>query len=355
MTNFSYKWNLKDLQKVKPNGKTVFSVFAGGGGSSMGYKMAGYDVIGCLEIDPRQIELYKTNLNPKYAYCEDIRDFIKREVLPKELYELDVLDASPPCSLFSSANLKADDKKGKKVKFREGQVEQTLDDLFFETIKLIDKLKPKVAIMENVKGLLHQKNKWYVEQIYKQLHDIGYKVTHKLINAADCGVPQKRQRVFFIAIRNDIEIETADLYGEEPKINLDFNEKHITIGDIDHDDKGKKPTEHILKLMKHYKKGDTSLRDIRKRIDGKTTGFQTYIVKDSDICNTLRAISNDFIQVDRGFINFSDYELIQLGSFPLDYDFVGAGYSYIIGMSVPPLMMCRVSKAIYEQILRGTK
>ena len=156
--------------------------------------MAGYDVVGCNEIDPRQMEIYVHNLKPKYHYLEDIRTFRLRDDLPQELYELDILDASFPCSLFSTANLKADDKKGKEVKFREGQAKQTLDDLAFETIKLVDKLKPKIAVFENVKGLLQEKNKWYVEQIYKQFENIGYRICHHLINCADLGVPQKRER-----------------------------------------------------------------------------------------------------------------------------------------------------------------
>ena len=101
MKEFNYKWNLKDLEKVEKNGYKVFSCFAGGGGSSQGYKMAGYDVVGCNEIDKRQMEIYLHNLKPKYSYLEDIRTFRLREDLPKELFELDILDASFPCSLFS--------------------------------------------------------------------------------------------------------------------------------------------------------------------------------------------------------------------------------------------------------------
>jgi len=346
---FSYRWYLKDLDKVKSNGYKVFSCFAGGGGSSMGYKMAGYDVIGCNEIDPRQMEIYKANLKPKYSYLEDIRTFRLREDLPKELYELDILDASFPCSLFSTANLTADKKKGKKVKFREGQKEQVLDDLAFETIKLVDKLKPKIVVFENVKGLLQEKNKWYVEQIYKQSHDIGYKITHKLINMADIGVPQKRQRVFFFATR--LNVKTTDLFAKEPLLKLDFKEKHITLGEIEQDHKGKPSTENTKKLMKHYKNGDTDLGCIRQRLDGKTTGFNTYIVKDSDVCNTLRAGSSDFIKVEHGNINLSDYELKQIGSWALDYDFKNQKVIYVLGMSVPPLAMYKISKELQKQWL----
>jgi len=349
--DFTYRWNLSDLDNVKSNGYSVFSCFAGGGGSSQGYKMAGYNVIGCNEIDPRQMEIYKHNLKPKYSYLEDIRTFRTRNDLPKELFDLAVLDASFPCSLFSSANLKADDKKGKEVKFREGQSKQILDDLAFEAIKLADKLKPKICIFENVKGLLQEKNKWYVNQIYKQFDNIGYRICHHLINCADLGVPQKRQRVFFFAVRNDIYVPTIDIFGCEPYLDLNIKEKHISIGDIDSDYKGKQPTEHINNMMKHYSIGDSSLGDIRQRLDGKTTGFQTCITPDNVVCNTLRSGSNDFIRPEYGNIHLSDYELKQIGSWSLDYDFKDQKVIYVLGMSVPPLAMYKISKEVQKQWL----
>lgn len=121
-----WKWSFKDYPEK--NGLKVFSCFACGGGSTMGYKLAGCDVIGDLEIDPRMNKVYVENHHPKYNYLEDIRDFNKREDLPEELYNLDILDGSPPCSTFSMAGQR-EDAWGKKKKFREGQKEQTLDDL----------------------------------------------------------------------------------------------------------------------------------------------------------------------------------------------------------------------------------
>ena len=109
-TDFPWKWKLADLDKRPKNGKKVFSCFSCGGGSSMGYKLAGYDVIGCCEIDPDMMKLYKQNNHPKYAYLMDIRDFaeLSDEDIPDELLDLDILDGSPPCSVFSMAGRRED-------------------------------------------------------------------------------------------------------------------------------------------------------------------------------------------------------------------------------------------------------
>ena len=126
---FPYEWTLKDAVFTKDKG-TVFSCFACGGGSTMGYKLAGFDVLGCNEIDPKMMEAYRTNHNPKYSYLEPIQTFKLRKDLPEELYNLDILDGSPPCSSFSMAGNREKD-WGKEKKFREGQAEQVLDNLFF--------------------------------------------------------------------------------------------------------------------------------------------------------------------------------------------------------------------------------
>ena len=91
---------------------------------------------------------------------------------------------------------------------------------------------------------------------------------------------------------------TSDIFGAEPSLDLNIKEQHITLGDINKDNKGKEPTDFTLDMLRHYKKGDTNLGDIRQRLENKSTGFQTYIVTNKDVCNTLRAGSNDFIQID---------------------------------------------------------
>ena len=161
-----WKWTFADYPKEK-NGLKVFSCFACGGGSTMGYKLAGCDVIGCVEIDSKMNDVYVRNHNPKFNYLMDIRDFnsIPNDKLPIDLFNLDILDGSPPCTTFSMAG-EREKSWGKKKKFREGQAEQTLDDLPFVFIETAKKLKPKVVIMENVEGLLRGDAWAYVQKIY---------------------------------------------------------------------------------------------------------------------------------------------------------------------------------------------
>ena len=228
---FPYNWNLKDANFTKDKGK-VFSCFACGGGSSFGYKLAGFDVIGHNDIDKKMIEVYKLNHNPKYSFLESITTFAKRKDLPKELYELDILDGSPPCSSFSMAGNREKD-WGKEKIFREGQELQVLDTLFFDFIDLAKELQPKVVVAENVKGLLMGDAKQYVIKIYKEFEKAGYYCQHFLLDASKMGVPQKRERVFFIALRKDLAepfLVQQDMFTVNPELKLEFNEPLIKIG-----------------------------------------------------------------------------------------------------------------------------
>lgn len=105
-----WKWTMENDYPKEKNGLKVFSCFACGGGSTMGYKLAGCEVIGCCEIDEKMNEIYVKNHNPKYNFCMDIRDFnnIPNEELPQELFDLDILDGSPPCTTFSMAGDRED-------------------------------------------------------------------------------------------------------------------------------------------------------------------------------------------------------------------------------------------------------
>jgi len=196
-------WNLTDLQAIPKNGLKVFSTFSCGGGSTMGYKLAGCDVVGANDIDPEMAYHYKLNHNPKHYFLCPVSQLLKID-LPDELFDLDILDGSPPCSTFSMAGSR-EKAWGKEKHFREGQAKQVLSDLFFDYLDLVARLKPKVAVAENVKGMILGNAKGYTKLVMARFREIGYRPQLFLVNAADCGVPQKRERVFFCALRNDID------------------------------------------------------------------------------------------------------------------------------------------------------
>ena len=339
-----WKWTMAEDYPKEKNGLKVFSCFACGGGSTMGYKLAGCDVIGCCEIDPKMNEVYVKNHHPKHNFLMDIRDFnkIPNEELPEELFDLDILDGSPPCTTFSMAG-EREDSWGKKKKFREGQAEQTLDDLSFVLIETGAKLRPKVIIMENVEGLIKGEAWSYVQKIYKQLHDIGYKVKHWLLKAQHMGVPQRRHRVFFIAVRDDVDFDIDDL-------DMSFNYEVITYGEI------KAGKMKILGEETDYKHltlaslpEEKDIGAVNMRLYKKLSGFQTFLIDDNSLVPTLRS-KPDII--DRNAIAFITKESIRNAqTFPQDYDFINntrANIGYICGMSVPPIMIKRIVTRLIE-------
>lgn len=351
---FPYNWTLKDANFTKDKG-TVFSCFACGGGSTMGYKLAGFDVIGHNDIDKKMIEVYKKNHNPKYSFLESITTFAKRKDLPKELYELDILDGSPPCSSFSMAGNREKD-WGKKKIFREGQELQVLDTLFFDFIDLAKELQPKVVVAENVKGLLMGAAKEYVIKIYEAFDKAGYYCQHFLLDASKMGVPQKRERVFFICLRKDLAkqfLYQKDMFKEIPKIEMEFNEPGIKFGEY-REEKGIDDNETERgKLMEFRIKSDKCCSDINERVYGKFSGFNAMIRHDDEVCGTITSGETDRRYFDGKILTEND--LKRTGSFPLDYNFLSNGSKsaakYLIGMSVPPVMTAQIASNIYEQWL----
>jgi DNA (cytosine-5)-methyltransferase 1 len=347
--NFPYKWTLKDAVFTKDKGK-VFSCFACGGGSTMGYKLAGFDVIGCNEIDHKMMEAYIVNHNPKYAYLEPIQTFKLRTDLPDELYQLDILDGSPPCSSFSMAGNREKD-WGKKKKFREGQAEQILDNLFFDFIDLAKKLQPKVVIAENVKGLLLGNAKEYVRRIYREFDLAGYYVQHWLLDASKMGVPQRRERVFFIALRKDLAepfLVQQDMFTINPDLKLNFNEPEIPYKFVkDKEFEIKEVRESYKVLWELCKAGDTF-----STVHPKGHYFgETKMHPDKVPCTIIANQSGAFLWDNDICRTLTDSENCKVGSYPLDYNFLNLAPKYLIGMSVPPVMTAQIAKQVYEQWL----
>lgn len=335
---YSWKWSLADLNPDKEI--NVMTTFSCGGGSSMGYKRAGFHVLANVEIDPKINAMYVLNHHPKYNYCMDLRKFnsIPDEDLPEELFHLDILDGSPPCSTFSSAGQR-DKNWGKEKAFREGQKKQVLDDLFFVFLDTVEKLKPKVVIAENVVGLITGKAKGYVNMIIKRFRELGYDVQIFQLNAAFMDVPQARHRVFFVANRM-----------EYPKLKLNFNYDPIPFGQV-RTEHGKEGTGSVLdKLAEVATEKDRKPEHVMYRISGtKGKFFTAMLFQDRDVAQTVTAGGSIYRFADKKLL--SDLDLIHIQTFPEDYNFGTNDVQYVCGMSVPPNMMANIATEVYEQWL----
>lgn len=342
---FPYRWHLADgypAKGIEYHGCKVFGTFICGGGSTMGYKLAGFDHLGGVEIDPPVADVYRENHHPKYLFIEDIRIFRKRDDLPDELFNLDLLDGSPPCSTFSMAGSR-EKAWGKKKVFREGQAKQTLDDLFFEFIELTKRLRPKVVLAENVKGLVTGNAKAYVRQIIDKFEQAGYSVQLFLLNAASMGVPQKRERVFFVGQRKDLKL---------PKLELKFDEDSIFYGKIRINGFSENSfTKYDLNIWQNKKNDDKDYADVILRLEGVERNWNSKFIYDNEVCQSIVSSNGSKL------ISFSEPkslcndELKQIGTFPLDYNFKKMDVKYLIGISVPPVMTAQIAHQIWLQWL----
>lgn len=347
-----FHWFLDDLNTIPKNGLKVFSAFSGVGGSCLGYKKAGFDVVGCNDIDPRMMDVYKKNLHPKYAFLCSIKDLLEKD-LPKCFYDLDVLDGSPPCSTFSDAQGKVKKNWGKLKKFREGQSEQILSNLFFDFINLAEKLKPKVVIAENVSGLIRGDTKAFAKSIVKHLKGIGYSVQLFLTTGSDCGLPQNRSRVFFVCRKKDLNW---------PELKFCPNERHISVKEAFQGLESQVMEEEVWlknnpkmnflweKSRQGHHFGHATLKHFGERY--LFTTLKNYWSKPSF---TITATNNLFHPL--VFRKHTTTELKILCDFPNDFSFEtekNPNFSYRfsvygLGMSVPPKMIECLSKEIAKQ------
>jgi site-specific DNA-cytosine methylase len=201
---------LEEIRAVPWNGLTVASTFCGAGGSSTGYRMAGYRVLAAVEFVPAAADAYEAN---KADYTtllrRDVRGLDASELLDAcglAAGELDVLDGSPPCEPFSTAGRR--ERTWNQIRDYSGQRQRT-DDLFLEYARLVDGVRPRVFVAENVTGLARGRARGYFRRILAALRGSGYRVQARVLDAAWLGVPQHRERVIIIGVREDLDTDPA--------------------------------------------------------------------------------------------------------------------------------------------------
>ena len=199
--------SMEEIAAIPHNGFDAISTFSGCGGSSLGYKMAGFRVLWASEFVPAAQEVYRANHKGTILDTDDIRKVDPAQVLElinKKPGELDLMDGSPPCASFStSGNREAGWGKIKTY----SDTKQRTDDLFFQFTRMLKHIQPKTFVAENVSGLVKGAAKGYFIEIIKALKACGYRVKCKVLDAQWLGVPQTRARTIFIGVREDLDLD----------------------------------------------------------------------------------------------------------------------------------------------------
>lgn len=290
---------------------TVISTFAGCGGSSLGYKWAGFKELLAIDFDKNAVDTFALNFDAP-AWHRDIRTVTADEILKFcniKAGELDIFDGSPPCQGFSTA--------GKQ------EVSDDRNDLFLEYVRLINGLQPKVFVMENVSGMIKGKFKGKFNEILGILKDTGYNVKCKLMNAKYYEVPQSRERLIFIGVRGDIGI--APVYPVPSKRIISVRDALVGRGNMPQ-------FYHRGKFDKKKQSTDRPMQTITKTRSAK-------FIENGNERN----------------ITIEEAKLLQ--SFPLEFNMSGTDSQKWrrIGNSVPPKMMYHIAKTIKDEILDKVK
>ncbi len=322
------KMTMKEINASKKK-FTCVSFFSGCGGSSTGYKMAGFDVRMANEFVPAAQDTYKANHPKTILKTEDIR-ILQPKALLKELGmkagDLDLLDLSPPCKGFSSAGVK-EKNVGKEVNYS-GGIYQRVDDLFDEAIRMIKGFKPKVFVAENVPGMISGDSKGFFIEVHKQMQALGYVVEARIIDPSYLGVPQARRRLIFVGVRKDLKLSPAF-----PK-------------------KGKRRTtvKEVLPNIAYLKhKVGTTLRYVPA-----TRPSPTITVSDAICYETAKFSSGGFIKTDSGDVRkYTIEELKVIFSFPEDFKLTGSFKEQWerLGRSHAPVAVYHVARTIRKEIL----
>jgi DNA (cytosine-5)-methyltransferase 1 len=329
--------------KPKPdNAPTVISLFSGCGGSSLGYSMAGFRELLAVEWDDNAVETFKLNFPDISVYHGDIAKLSVEEVLQTtELQpgELDILDGSPPCQGFSTA--------GKRV------FEDDRNQLFREYVRLLRGLKPKVFVMENVSGMIKGKMKLIFAEILRELKASGYKVSARLLNAMYFNVPQSRQRLIFIGVREDLRIEPSHPKGENIPLTVKEALEYIKNEKWELD-----WTNHIQDSVIYPRIIKMKQGDSYDKYSPNGSGFTLQRISFNKPCPTIQKTVNHSASSD-GLLHYSENrkltisEVKRLCSFPDEFKFIGDFINQWarLGNAVMPLFMRSIANHIKNEIL----
>lgn len=373
--------SMAEIAAVPWNGFNAVSTFSGCGGSSLGYRMAGFRVLWASEFIDAARASYEANKAPHTTVDgRDIRNVSAADILAAINMapgDLDLFDGSPPCASFSTAG-KREAGWGKVKKYSDKA--QRTDDLFFEYARLLRGIQPKVFVAENVSGLVKGTAKGYFKRILAELKGCGYRVTCRVLDAQWLGVPQSRQRTIFVGVREDLDIDPAHpkplpyRYSVRDALPWITKGKTTTAGNERHIESGRMPLHDISEpnatitaTLPRYNlveaETDISRYAIGKEWDrikqgGKSEKYLSLVKPDiSRPCPTVTQLAGSTSTA--GVVHpterrkFSIAELRRICAFPDDFILTGtyAQQWERMGRAVPPVMMAHIASTIRDQIL----
>ena len=366
---------------------TVISTFSGAGGSSVGYKLSGGNVLVANEFVNHAFESYRLNHKDQIVLTDDIKnlsgdDFLNCSNLKPT--ELDIFDGSPPCTHFSVSGKR--EKSWNKVRIYHGHSQFQIENLTLEMLRIANDLQPKVVIIENVKGLTYGKASLYLNKFKVELNKIGYLCLHRVLNASYYGVPQNRERTFIIGIRRDVaekldihEIQLSNLLF--PKQNrekvilkdafcgLDKDENYIPECELRMNkiiNGNCVVRETLRKIPKNPEKPVKFSKVLRKvaaenindpkfaKFNGRDSYFNYVRFSWKTPAPTLTGNCRTHFHPDEDR-TFTISELIRIMSLPDDYKFAPGSLSDVeerIGLMVAPLMMRAISDNLYHRVIK---
>lgn len=332
------------------------STFSGAGGSSTGMRMAGVKMLWANEFVPAARDTYRANWPTTTLCADDVRAVNAETILSTiglERGQLDVLEGSPPCASFSTAGLVS--KGWGEAHVYSGKTQRT-DDLFYEFVRLLDELQPRVFVAENVSGLVKGKSKGVFLQVLAALKGCGYDVRAQKLDASWLGVPQARERMIFIGVRSDL--------GVRPKFPTPLPYRY-TLRDVLTEDVA--PERDGDRFVDQETGTDLSIKPfsqyaywLRKAPDSRTP-------LPSNRYFLLRRCLMDqpaFTVTAKGDVaasaithpyeprKFTLAELRRICGFPADYVLTGR-YAHRwerLGRSVPPVMMAAIGRCVVETL-----
>ena len=364
-------YNLEDVKKASAENKfTVISTFAGGGGSSTGYRLAGGNILCINEFVEEARKTYKENYPDTPIMPDDIKqlkgeNFLETAGIQKG--ELDILDGSPPCSAFSmcgtlgKAGSKHSDGWGKTKKYSTGKIVENIEDLFFEYVRIAKDIKPKVIIGENVAGLDAGEAKQKRNQIDKAIGEIGYDVSYKILNASHFGVPQSRRRLFFIGIREDVSEAIGLSFMNIGSVFPQENKEVVTIGEafdgIELDPEEVKWCTDTWLNSAHYKDTASLMPDDPDKVLGgndfhpKGWHFNVKKMSRHHPAPTITTNADVCHYIEKRRLTISEIKRIM--GLPDDFIVTGSMSQKIerCGRMVPSLMMKALAESVYKNVI----